>query len=188
MKKNSIGNILDRIQEIMARFNLNQKEFAKKISFSERTITLWFTKKKISPGGLRKIAGAFDINLKWLKEGNGLMFLGVEPNYNLQQDFISFKKIIGKKGTSEKMPDFNRPIRSAAPASNEWYIEAVRDILERGELATINALKANIAQFHEKIKKEEWMFDQIRYLRQEVKSLKNSKELSVSPREDVDEE
>ena len=46
-------------------------------------------------------------------------------------------------------------VRTLAP-TNEWYIQAVKDILASGEFATINALKSNVEQFREQVRDKVW--------------------------------
>lgn len=62
-------------------------------------------------------------------------------------------------------------------SDNQFYFQAVKEIFESNETATIEALKANISQFHEKIKDREWMkkmenkFDALQKEIENIKSL-----------------
>ena len=171
--------IYSRIEEIMTALNLNHAKLLALANLSTPIKEgLYFLGSPPSPYDIEKIANETGYDKEWMWSGFGT---------RMQQTYTPKLSVV-KTGTSEKMPDFNKPIRNASYDSNEWYIEAVRDILKSGELATIGALKFNIKQFREKIIKEEWMYGQISYLRQEVRRLKNSKELSESPEEEVDEE
>lgn len=71
---------------------------------------------------------------------------------------------------------------------NQWHVQAINEIFQSGETATIEALKANISQFYEKVgdkKRMGEMEKNIKDLEKDVKRLKNSISLSKKPADKV---
>lgn len=80
-----------------------------------------------------------EVNLHWLITGEGIK----THNHDLSYDHIA---------------ESQQPFKTIN-LNDKLYCQAIQEIFQSGEHATIEALKANISQFHEKIKDREWMKD-----------------------------
>ena len=68
----------ERLERILRRYKLNQKEFAKKVGINKSTLSHIFSKNgrggNLSQSTLEKIVYTFpDINMNWLRDGMGEM-------------------------------------------------------------------------------------------------------------------
>ena len=77
--------INDRLKEIRKSTNLSQREFSKRIFFSQTMYSdIENGNVPIKERLLRLISSQFNVNLDWIKTGNGEMFSSPPPDYRLE--------------------------------------------------------------------------------------------------------
>lgn len=79
----------DRIREIRKHSGLNQDDFAKRIGLSKPGLqSIEYGKNGPSEGTIRAICSEFHINRAWLETGIGPMFLELESDIELIDEWL----------------------------------------------------------------------------------------------------
>jgi transcriptional regulator with XRE-family HTH domain len=89
-----MGDISERIKELRAELKLSQRQFAKKIFVSQTLVNeIELGKRKINIRVLHLISYQFNVNLDWLKKGEGDMFFNTPPDMRLEKIIDVFHRL-----------------------------------------------------------------------------------------------
>lgn len=102
----------DRIKELRKSLSLSQEDFAKKLGLKSRgkIANIEFGKIDVDADFASLICKQFNVNEKWLRTGEGNMFL---PATNEEADYVS-----------ELLDDFDNPLYDLIKAIMKTYLEA----------------------------------------------------------------
>ena len=85
---------MERIKELRSALKLSQRQFAKRIFASQTLVNeIELGKRKINIRILHLIAYQFNVNIDWLKNGNGDMFTHTPPDTRLEHIIDIFHKL-----------------------------------------------------------------------------------------------
>lgn len=101
----------ERVKYVMEYFNLNKNSFSKEIGLSTNTTIgrLLNEKRNPSDSTLKKISERFDVNIDWLKIGNGKMLNNTSLNQTIN-NYIDKTKILDQL---KELKDFKTKIQFA---------------------------------------------------------------------------
>jgi len=86
--------LCERIKELRTTLKLSQRQFAKKIFVSQTLVNeIELGKRKINVRILHLIAYQFNVNMEWLKKGEGNMFFASPPDSRLEHIIEIFYKL-----------------------------------------------------------------------------------------------
>jgi transcriptional regulator with XRE-family HTH domain len=86
--------VYERIKEIRTNLKLSQRQFAKRIFVSQTLINeIELGKRKIHIRVLHLISYQFNVNLDWLRKGEGDMFFDMPPDMRLEHIIDIFNKL-----------------------------------------------------------------------------------------------
>jgi transcriptional regulator with XRE-family HTH domain len=93
-RKICIMEVYERIKQLRTELKLSQRQFAKRI-FSSQTLVneIELGKRKIHIRVLHLIAYQFNVNMEWLKKGEGDMFFDSPPDIRLEHVIDIFNKL-----------------------------------------------------------------------------------------------
>jgi transcriptional regulator with XRE-family HTH domain len=80
-----MAELCERIKELRSSLKLSQRQFAKRIFVSQTLVNeIELGKRKINPRILHLISSQFNVNMEWLKKGEGDMFSDAPPDARLE--------------------------------------------------------------------------------------------------------
>lgn len=75
VKRKEVIKLKERLRKIREYYNLNQRDFAKKIDIGSSTLAMFETEQRMPKDiHIRRICDEFNINENWLRNGEGEMF------------------------------------------------------------------------------------------------------------------
>jgi len=78
------NTVNERIKEVRTTLNLSQEKFAKQILMAQGSLgSIETGDRKANERTLQLISNQFNVNLEWLKTGNGNMFNDEQPDIGL---------------------------------------------------------------------------------------------------------
>jgi transcriptional regulator with XRE-family HTH domain len=84
-----MAELCERIKELRSLLKLSQRQFAKRIFVSQTLVNeIELGKRKINVRILHLISYRFNVNIEWLKKGDGDMFLDTPPYTDTRLDHI----------------------------------------------------------------------------------------------------
>jgi transcriptional regulator with XRE-family HTH domain len=94
--------IENRIVLLRKTLNLNQTEFANKLSITQTTVSGWDTgKSKITEQNIKLISLTFKVNEEWLCNGIGEMFISADSSCDMAMEIFRKLSPQGKKAAIE---------------------------------------------------------------------------------------
>ena len=89
-----MNEISERIKKLRSELKLSQRQFAKQIFVSQTLVNeVELGKRKINIRILHLIAYQFNVNLDWLKKGEGDMFFNAPPDARLERIVDAFHRL-----------------------------------------------------------------------------------------------
>ena len=89
-----MDNIPERIKILRLELKLSQRQFAKQIFVSQTLVNeIELGKRKINIRILHLVSYQFNVNLEWLKKGDGEMFSDTPPDARLERIIDVFHKL-----------------------------------------------------------------------------------------------
>ena len=89
-----MNEISERIKKLRVELKLSQRQFAKQIFVSQALINdIELGKREVNIRILHLIAYQFNVNLDWLKKGEGDMFSDTPPDARLERIIDIFHKL-----------------------------------------------------------------------------------------------
>jgi transcriptional regulator with XRE-family HTH domain len=89
-----MAEICNRIKELRTSLKLSQRQFAKQIFVSQTLVNeIELGKLKVNVRILHLISYRFNVNMEWLKKGEGGMFLGTPPDTRLDHIIEIFNQL-----------------------------------------------------------------------------------------------
>ena len=89
-----MAELCERIKELRSSLKLSQRQFAKRIFVSQALVhEIELGKRKIHTRILHLIAYQFNVNLEWLKKGEGEMFFEAPQDARLEHIIEIFHKL-----------------------------------------------------------------------------------------------
>jgi len=89
-----MAELCERIKELRSSLKLSQRQFAKRIFVSQTLVNeIELGKRKINARILHLISSQFNVNMEWLKKGEGEMFSDTPPDARLEHIIEVFYKL-----------------------------------------------------------------------------------------------
>jgi transcriptional regulator with XRE-family HTH domain len=84
-----MAELCERIKELRSSLKLSQRQFARRIFVSQTLVNeIELGKRKINVRILHLISYRFNVNIEWLKKGEGGMFVDTPPDTDTRLDHI----------------------------------------------------------------------------------------------------
>jgi len=89
-----MAELYERIKELRSLLKLSQRQFAKRIFVSQTLVNeIELGKRKINIRILHLISYQFNVNIEWLKKGEGDIFFKAPPDARLERIIEIFHKL-----------------------------------------------------------------------------------------------
>jgi HTH-type transcriptional regulator / antitoxin PezA len=89
-----MAELCERIKELRSSLKLSQRQFAKRIFVSQTLINeIELGKRKINTRILYLISYQFNVNIEWLKKGEGDIFIAVPTDFRLEHIIDIFHRL-----------------------------------------------------------------------------------------------
>ena len=89
-----MAELCERIKELRSSLKLSQRQFARRIFVSQALVhEIELGKRKIHTRILHLISSQFNVNIEWLKKGEGDMFFDALPDARLEHIIEVFHKL-----------------------------------------------------------------------------------------------
>ena len=89
-----MAELCERIKELRSSLKLSQRQFARRIFASQTLVNeIELGKRKINARILHLISSQFNVNVEWLKKGEGDMFFEAPPDARLEHIIEIFHKL-----------------------------------------------------------------------------------------------
>ncbi len=157
-----VAAMYDRLDEIMKAMDLNKERLAAAAGLRrDLDAGKYWLGDRPDARDIKKIADATGHDPDWIWSGQKNRLSKAAPYTQAKE---AMRPPADGRGDASNIdagsygaPDLSGQavVQTLAP-TNEWYIQAVREILASGEHATVNALKSNVEQFREQIRDKAW--------------------------------
>ena len=78
--------IYERLKDVRAKLNISQREFAKRIFFSQSLYAeIELGRRNVNNRVIQLVSSQFNVNKDWIKTGKGEMFAAPPPDIKLEQ-------------------------------------------------------------------------------------------------------